>query len=123
VALCLEDNPSNLQLIERILSIHTEFRLLTAVNGEDGLRAAMQHRPNVILLDVHLPDIDGEEVLRRLKTEAGTAAIPVIVVSADATLRQEARLREAGANAYLTKPLDVPKFLSTIEEFLYARVP
>ncbi len=118
IVLCIEDNPSNLQLIERILASRPEIRLLTALHGMAGLRLAQQHRPNLILLDVHLPDIDGHEVLRQLKENRQTSEIPVIVVSADATPRQEARLREAGAREYLTKPLDVPFFLEKIEEAL-----
>jgi CheY-like chemotaxis protein len=116
--LCIEDNPSNLQLIERILASRPGIRLLTALHGAAGLRLAQQHRPNLILLDVHLPDIDGKEVLCQLKADQRTSGIPVIVVSADATPRQEARLREAGARDYLTKPLDVPCFLEKIEEAL-----
>ena len=116
--LCIEDNPSNLQLIERILAFRPEIRLLTALHGSAGLRLAQQHRPDLILLDVHLPDIDGKEVLRQLKKDRQTSEIPVIVVSADATPRQEARLREAGARDYLTKPLDVPGFLEKLEEVL-----
>jgi CheY-like chemotaxis protein len=118
MVLYIEDNPSNLQLVEQILSSRREIRLLTALHGTAGIRLAQKYQPGLILLDVHLPDMDGREVLRQLKEDAQTSAIPVIVVSADATKRQEARMREAGARDYLTKPLDVPKFLSSIEEAL-----
>jgi CheY-like chemotaxis protein len=74
--------------------------------------------PDVILLDLHLPDIPGEEVLRRLRADARTATIPVIVVSADATPASLQRLLLGGANAYLTKPLDVDDFLREVERFL-----
>jgi CheY-like chemotaxis protein len=73
-----------------------------------------------VLLDLHLPDIPGEEVLRRLRADPRTAAIPVVVVSADATAGSLERLRQAGADAYLTKPLDVDEFLQTVERFLAA---
>jgi signal transduction histidine kinase/CHASE3 domain sensor protein/ActR/RegA family two-component response regulator len=116
--LCIEDNPSNLQLIERILACRPEIRLLTALHGLAGIKLAQQHIPSLILLDVHLPDIDGKEVLLQLKADSLTAAIPVIVVSADATHRQETRLREAGARDYLTKPIDVPSFLEKVDEVL-----
>jgi CheY-like chemotaxis protein len=116
--LCIEDNPSNLELIERILAFRPEIRLLTALHGAAGIRLAQEHHPSLILLDVHLPDIDGREVLRQLKEDRQTSGIPVIVVSADATPRQEARLREGGAQDYLTKPLDVPRFLERVEEAL-----
>jgi len=116
--LCIEDNPSNLQLMEHILACRPEIRLLTALNGATGLRLAQQHRPSLILLDVHLPDFDGKEVLQRLKEDPQTSSIPVVIVSADATPRQEARLRECGARDYVTKPLDVPKLLEAVEEAL-----
>jgi len=121
--LCIEDNPSNLQLMEQILASRPGIRFLTALNGVSGLRLAQHHRPHLILLDVHLPDIDGREVLERLKDDPETSPIPVIVVSADATERQEARLRAAGARDYVTKPLDVAAFLEKVEEALqYAGV-
>ena len=72
----------------------------------------------MILLDLHLPDIPGEEVLRRLRSDPRTERIPVVVVSADATKTSLDRLRLMGANAYLTKPLDVDEFLEVVEHFL-----
>ena len=71
-----------------------------------------------MLLDLHLPDLPGEEVLRRLRADARTAGIPVVVVSADATPASLERLRAAGADAYLTKPLDVDEFLAAVDRFL-----
>jgi CheY-like chemotaxis protein len=75
----------------------------------------------VVLLDLHLPDIPGEEVLRRLRADPRTSSIPVVVISADATRDSLDRLRSAGADAYLTKPLDLDEFLSTLEVHLPAR--
>ena len=83
-----------------------------------GVDLARQHAPDLSLLDMHLPDIPGEEVLRRLRADARTAGIPVVVVSADATPASLERLRAAVANAYLTKPLDVDEFLTAIDRFL-----
>jgi CheY-like chemotaxis protein len=79
---------------------------------------AREHLPDLVLLDLHLPDIPGDEVLRRLRADPRTAAIPIIVVSADATPASVVRLQAAGADAYLTKPLDVDEFLVTVERFL-----
>ncbi len=89
------------------------------MQGSLGLELAAEHQPDLILLDVHLPDIMGDEVLRRLQAEPRTRAIPVMVLSADATPGHIARLRDAGARAYLTKPLDVKQFLATLEEILH----
>jgi len=116
--LCIEDNPSNLRLVERIMALRPGVRLLTALTGGEGLEIARQRLPNLVLLDVHLPDIDGKDVLVQLRADPRTAHIPVVVVSADATPRQEQRLRKAGALDYLTKPLDVQKLLAVVEETL-----
>ena len=116
--ICIEDNPSNLRLIERIMAQRPGIRLLTALMGQTGLDLARQCHPRLILLDVHLPDIDGKEVLQRLRADPNTSGIPVVVISADATPHQEKRLRDAGAQDYLTKPLDVPKFLEIVDRTL-----
>jgi CheY-like chemotaxis protein len=88
------------------------------MQGGLGLELAREHGPDMILLDLHLPDINGDEVLRRLRAEPETQGIPVVMLSADATPRQIERLLQAGANAYLTKPLDVKRFLQVVEETL-----
>ncbi len=116
--LYMEDNLSNLELVQRILARQPGLHLLTATRGQEGLDLARQHRPRVILLDVHLPDISGDEVLRRLKGEGQLAGIPVIVISADATAVQRTRLLSLGAREYLTKPLDIRTFLAVLEQAL-----
>jgi PAS domain S-box-containing protein len=113
--LYIEDNLSNLRLVERILARRPEVKLVSAMQGSIGLELARQHRPDLILLDMHLPDIQGEEVLRQLHADPGTACIPIIMISADATEHQIERLRAAGANDYLTKPIDVRRFLSVVD--------
>ena len=117
--LCIEDNPSNLRLIEAILESRPGVTLLPAIQGGVGLDLARQHEPDLILLDLHLPDMMGEEVLRRLQLSGLTRDIPVVVISADATERQIQRLLEAGATAYMTKPLDVAHFLRLLDEVLH----
>ena len=119
--LYIEDNLSNLTLIERLLQAHPGVRLLTAMQGTLGLDLARQQRPDLILLDVHLPDLPGWEVLARLQADESTRQIPVVVISADATERQIERLRHAGAHAYLTKPLDVRRFIEVVRGALSAR--
>ena len=116
--LCIEDNLSNLRLIEVILERRPGITLLSAMQGSIGLDLARQHEPDLILLDLNLPDISGKEVLARLRQSALTRDIPVIVVSADATPIQIQRLLDAGATAYLTKPLNVKEFLRTLDEML-----
>ncbi len=116
--LSIEDNLSNLRLLEVILRARPGITLMPAMQGSVGLDLARQHRPDVILLDINLPDISGREVLARLKDSPLTAGIPVIVLSADATDSQIERLRLAGATAYLTKPLDVNVFLNTLDILL-----
>jgi PAS domain S-box-containing protein len=114
--LYIEDNLSNLRLIERILTKRPEFSLITAMQGQMGLDMAAEHLPDLILLDLHLPDMTGNEVLRRLQENPRTDSIPVVMLSADANPRQVDKLLEAGARAYLTKPLDVRQLLKVLEE-------
>jgi CheY-like chemotaxis protein/two-component sensor histidine kinase len=116
VVLSIEDNLSNLQLIERVFAAWPETRVLSALLGRLGLDLAREHRPDVILLDLHLPDLPGEEVLKRLRAEPRTCAIPVVVLSADAMPGQIERLLAAGARAYLTKPLDVRRLREVVED-------
>ena len=121
VVLHIEDNPSNLRLIERILGRRGDVDVVSAMQGRFGIDLARQHHPSLILLDLHLPDISGEEILRRLLDDPLTASIPVVMVTADATAGQVQRLLSAGASAYLTKPLDVAKLLDLLDEMLSTR--
>jgi PAS domain S-box-containing protein len=116
--LYVEDNLSNLRLLERLLNRRGGHELLTAMQGRLGFDLACQHRPDLILLDLHLPDVDGEEVLGWLRADPRTQAIPVIVMSADATPGRIRRLLQAGARAYLSKPFDVTEALGLIERTL-----
>jgi PAS domain S-box-containing protein len=114
--LYIEDNLSNLTLIEQMLEERPEIELLTAMQGKIGLALARQHAPDLILLDVHLPDLDGREVISELKSSKTTRDIPVVVISADATNYQINRLLAAGADTYLTKPLDVVDFFQVLDK-------
>jgi PAS domain S-box-containing protein len=121
VILYIEDNLANLKLIEGALNRRPGLTLLTAMQGSLGLDLARQHQPELILLDLHLPDISGQEVLRRLQVDPRTRQIPVIVISADATPGQTRDLLAAGARAYLTKPIDVSRFFQVVDEALAQR--
>jgi PAS domain S-box-containing protein len=113
--LYIEDNPSNIKLVERLLAKRPEVALLAASDGVLGVELAVEHQPALVLLDLHLPDISGEEVLRRLRNNPRTANIRVVMVSADATPGQIERQRLAGADDYLTKPFEVEQFLAVID--------
>jgi CheY-like chemotaxis protein len=116
--LYVEDNKSNLRLVERILAKRPHVKLLAAMDGPLGVELARQHEPALILLDLHLPGMDGEEVLKHLKADQRTAEIPVVVVSADATNSRVERLLAGGAEAFLTKPLQVTRFMSLVDATL-----
>jgi CheY-like chemotaxis protein len=116
--LYVEDNLSNNLLMERILESRPEVQLISTMQGRLGIDLARQHRPDLICLDLHLPDINGDEVLRILRAQPATADIPVAMISADATPGQIERLMAAGANAYFTKPLDVKAMLRYVDEVL-----
>jgi signal transduction histidine kinase len=116
--LYIEDNLSNLRLMEYMLAERPDIKLLSAMQGSVGFDLAREHRPDLILLDLHLPDILGDEVLRRLQATPETRKIPVVMVSADATRREIDRLLDAGATDYLTKPLDVRQCMQILEETL-----
>src|SRR5206468_1254446 len=103
----IEDNLPILALVGRILAQFPRIKLLPATSGEQGVQLARKHIPDLILLDLHLPDIWGDEVLRRLRAEAATRDIPVVMLCADDTGEQINSLLDPGAQAYLTKPLDL----------------
>jgi signal transduction histidine kinase/ActR/RegA family two-component response regulator len=116
--LYIEDNLANLQLVERVLERIADVRLLSAIQGNLGLELAREHRPDLVLLDLHLPDLPGREVLLRLKAEPALRDVPIVVVTADATEGEQKRMLEAGAHAYITKPIDVRHFLSVVQQCL-----
>ena len=116
--LYVEDDLSNIRLIERVLELRPGVTLLSATGGQLGLDLAKQHRPDMILLALHLPDIGGEEVLRRLRKEPEAKGVPVVIVSADVTPGQVQHLINEGAAAYLTKPLNVTRLLKLLDDLL-----
>jgi CheY-like chemotaxis protein len=116
--LYVEDNPSNLRLVERVLARRGDVHLLTASEGEIVPELIRQRRPDLVLLDLHLPGIDGEEVLRRLRADPATADLPVVIVTAEVNPWYRERLLAAGATDYLSKPLDIPQFLHVLHELL-----
>jgi PAS domain S-box-containing protein len=116
--LVVEDNLATIALVESVFALRPTIRLLTAMQGSIAVELAREHLPALIILDLHLPDLDGAEVIGRLRGDPRTAAIPVVMYSADATDREVQRLLAAGAVAYLTKPAKVTEFLAMIDGIL-----
>ena len=118
VILHIEDNEPNQRLIEMLLSQRPSLRLLTASRGREGFALAQKHHPDLILLDVHLPDTSGENVLHDLRADASTRDVPVVIVSADAASIRHSQLHANGADNYLLKPFNVTQFLKILDEYL-----
>ncbi|WP_052668688.1 ATP-binding response regulator [Nitriliruptor alkaliphilus] len=121
--LLVEDNLASLRVVEGLLRRRPGTVVIPAMQGGLALELAQEHRPDVIVLDLHLPDLTGREVLHRLLADPRTRHIPVIVASADATPSRVRELTELGAFAYITKPLDLARFLELIDEALVVDRP
>lgn len=119
--LYIEDNIANFRLVEVVLSNRPHIELIAAMEGELGIDLALRQKPDMILLDLHLPGLMGDKVLARLKAHPETQQIPVVIISADATKRQIEKLLVAGAYAYLTKPFNIKELLHTIDAVLESR--
>ncbi len=115
VVLQIEDNPSNSALVQQVLAKRPAVRLISASEGHTGLELARQHRPDLVLLDLHLPDLPGDELLQRLKAVPELADTKVVVVSADATPSRIREMLDHGVEGYLTKPVDVEALLRLVD--------
>lgn len=115
-ALLVDDEPNNLKVLQQILKDH--FQLLFAINGEKALTAAKDHVPDIILLDIMMPDMDGYEVCKRLKADPETAHIPVIFVTAMGEIEDEAHGFDVGAVDYIQKPVSAPIVLRRVQNQL-----
>lgn len=113
--LVIDDNVANIRLMERALERRDGVVLLSAIQGRLGVDLAIEHQPDLILLDLQLPDVPGETILRRLRADPHTASIPIVICSADASPTQVAYMIEQGATAYLTKPFDLDELYHLIE--------
>ncbi len=119
--LYVEDNPSNITLMQELIDTLPSMKLLTAADGGTGIALAKAHRPDVIVLDINLPGMNGFEILRELKRVPATAGIPVIALSAAAAPRDIQRGKAEGFLHYLTKPINVAEFMSAIDGLLGER--
>jgi PAS domain S-box-containing protein len=114
----VEDNETNVEVMRGILAQRPQVQLEVSLNGLDGLASIRRRQPDLVLLDMHLPDLSGQALLVRLKDDDATAHIPVVVVSADATVQQIEAALTAGAKRYLTKPVSVTELLAVVDEEL-----
>jgi CheY-like chemotaxis protein len=112
--LYVEDNPANLKLVQEIIRFRPEMRLLSAPDGQLGLELARAHLPDVVLLDINLPGMTGFDVLRQLRADPRTAAIPAIALTANAMPRDVERGIAAGFFRYLIKPINIDEFTEAI---------
>lgn len=113
--LYIEDNPANLKLVEQIILMKTNYSLLKAENAEDGLDMVEKFKPDLILLDINLPGMNGYEALKILLNNPETCHIPVAALSANAMEDDIKKGKESGFIEYLTKPINVRKLLSFLE--------
>ncbi len=115
--LVVEDNDLNMKLFHDLLEAHG-YHILQTKNGKDALRLAREHRPDLILMDIQLPEISGLEVTKLIKSDDNLSQIPVVAVTAFAMKGDEEKIREGGCEAYIAKPISVAHFIETVQRFL-----
>ncbi len=115
--LVVEDNDLNMKLFHDLLEAHG-YNILQTKDGMEALRLAREHLPDLILMDIQLPEVSGLEVTKWLKEDESLKTIPVIAVTAFAMKGDEEKIREGGCEAYIAKPISVTNFLQTVERFV-----
>jgi PAS domain S-box-containing protein len=110
-----EDNPTNVMLMKAVMELRPQWRLVCAMSGREALEVALSDPPDLVLLDLHLGDMTGLELLQQMRTHASLAALPSMVLSADALPESQRQAAQAGVLEYLTKPIDVPRFLAAMD--------
>ncbi len=115
--LIVEDNDKNMKLARDILQAKG-YATIEAVNGLDGVRLALQHRPDLVLMDIQLPDINGIEAFERIRANANTAATPVVAFTASVTANDRHRITAAGFSAFIGKPINLKEFIETVRKTL-----
>ena len=114
--LIVEDNEKNMKLVRDILQFKG-YQTIEAVTGNQGLALARERHPDLILMDIQLPDINGIEALRVIRADASLARTPVIAVSASVMPDEQQKIVTSGFDAYVTKPIDLKSFIATVEKF------
>jgi len=117
--LIVEDNEKNMKLVRDILR-HQGHATLEAATGREGVRLALEQRPDLVLMDIQLPDIDGIEALRRIRAEAALDAMPVLAVSASVMPDDQHKIVSSGFDAFITKRISLRPFVDTVQRFLAA---
>jgi two-component system, cell cycle response regulator DivK len=115
--LVVEDNELNMKLFHDLLEAHG-YNILQTKDGMEALRLAREHRPDLILMDIQLPEVSGLEVTKWIKEDENLKSIPVIAVTAFAMKGDEEKIREGGCEAYIAKPISVTSFLQTVQKYL-----
>jgi two-component system cell cycle response regulator DivK len=115
--LIVEDNELNMKLFHDLLEAHG-YQIVATRNGIEALDLARKHQPDLVLMDIQLPEVSGLEVTKWLKDDPQLKAIPVVAITAFAMKGDEVRIREGGCEAYLSKPISVGKFVETVRHFL-----
>lgn len=118
--LCVEDNPQNMRLVRKILN-HQGYAVLEAEDGRTGVRLAKEERPDLILMDINLPDIDGLEATGIIKGDEELKSIPIVALTANAMYGDEERCLAAGCDGYISKPVSKSKLLDVVADFLAQR--
>ena len=117
--LIVEDNDKNLKLVRDVLQVKG-YATIDAGNAEDGIVLARDRKPDLILMDIHLPGMNGIEALAVLRADGATAGIPVAAVTASVMQQDRSKITEAGFNAYVGKPINLKEFLETVRDLLAA---
>ena len=117
VILIVEDNEKNMKLARDVLQAKG-YQTLEAVNGEDGVRLALEHIPDMVLMDIQLPDINGIEAFARIRANAATAMVPVVAFTASVTPMDRSRITDAGFDNFIGKPINLKEFLETVRKTL-----
>jgi two-component system cell cycle response regulator DivK len=120
--LIVEDNEKNMKLARDVLQAKG-YQTLEAVNGEEGVRLALAHKPDLVLMDIQLPDINGIEAFTRIRANAGTAHIPVVAFTASVTPMDRSRITDAGFDGFIGKPINLREFLETVRSTVGGRTP
>ena len=120
--LIVEDNDKNLKLTRDLLRFHG-FDTIEAVNAEDGINLARERRPQLVLMDIQLPGMDGVSALRELRQDAATAAIPVVALTASVMKEDRERFDKAGFDGFITKPISVKEFPDQVRGYMHGRAP
>jgi two-component system cell cycle response regulator DivK len=111
--LIVEDNEKNMKLARDILQAKG-YATLEATSGTEGVRLALQHKPDLVLMDIQLPDINGIDAFERIRADAATAAVPVVAFTASVTPGDRSRIGDAGFDGFLSKPINLKEFVETV---------